>query len=85
MNNNNNPERPKPSSYLALAIVGRILLCVVLRDGAELHECFLKAFSHDDLLLDTPDGDVLVNRTEIRLIRGETKDHHQNAYAAGRK
>jgi hypothetical protein len=83
--NSSNTERLKPTSYLALAVTGRALLCVVLKDGSELHECFLKAFSHDDLLLETEDGEVMVNRAEVRLIRGETREHYKHARESGRK
>ena len=86
MNNNNQQnDRLKPTSYLALAITGRARLCVVLKDGSELHECFLKTFSHDHLLLEMEDGDVLVNSSEVRLVRGETKEHVLKMDAAGRK
>lgn len=63
-------QRLKPNSYLIAAIEAKVLICVVLRDGSELDGCLLKAFSHDDLLLDTPGGDVYVNRAEVRLVRG---------------
>ena len=70
-------ERPKPVAYLYAAIATHVLLCVVLKDGSEIHDCILKAISHDDLLLDTVDGDVYINRDEVRLIRGETKRDQQ--------